>query len=123
MILSFLEEKIKTNPARRDKVILINALLALVFNVALWVLFLYYFHSASEYIVLKYNIYFGISDLGLWYYVLFLPLIGLLVLLINYFVALLIFLRNTYLSYLLSFSSSIVNLLLLIAGLFLIYKN
>ncbi|MEI6627094.1 MAG: hypothetical protein WCL61_00715 [bacterium] len=123
MILSFLEEKIKTNPARRDKVILINALLALVFNVALWVLFLYYFHSASEYIVLKYNIYFGISDLGLWYYVLFLPLIGLLVLLINYFVALLIFLRNTYFSYLLSFSSSIVNLLLLIAGLFLIYKN
>lgn len=123
MILFNFREKIKTSPAKRDKAILVCFLVALMLNIVLWGLLLFNFEQSSEYIVLRYTVYFGISSLGPWQYILLLPLIGLLVLLINTLIAFSFYLKYRVLSYFFTSAAIFINAMILIAGSLLVYFN
>jgi len=123
MIFSKFNELIYANPAKRDKFILMNfgsALLAVFFlTVALAVKF----WSVNEYIVLHYNIYFGISALSPRYQIFIIPLLGSAVILANFFFVFYFYLTNKLFSYFLAAAAGIFNLILLVAGILLIMAN
>lgn len=123
MIFFKFRELITSSPAKRDKIIIINSILALVINLAVWVAYLIKFSLSSEYIILHYNIYFGISDLGGWYKILIPALLGLIILSINFVLSFYFYLRKTTLSHFLSASSLIFNVILASACFLLIYIN
>jgi len=123
MIFLRLRETISSSPGRRDKIILTNLIVGLAINVVLWALVLYGFRQATDYIVLRYNVYFGISSLGPWFYILLLPLAGLVVLGLNGFLAIWLYMRFRFLSYVLAWGASVINLILLVAIGLLVYIN
>lgn len=56
---------------------------ALGLNVLTWGIIVYFLRRVDFPIILHYNVYFGVDVIGSWWQVYFLPLIGLLILLIN----------------------------------------
>ena len=123
MIFFKFRELIATSPAKRDKIILISLILALIINISVWVAYLVKFFNAPEYIVLHYNIYFGISDLDIWYKILIPPFLGLLVVGVNFLLSFYFYLKKQALSHFLSVSALIFNLILALACFLLIYIN
>lgn len=123
MILYRLWDSILMSPAKRDRLIIMNLFLSFALNIVLWALLIFNFFPANQYIVLGYNIYFGISAFGRWYQVLIMPTLGLAVILINLYLSLLLYLREKIISYFLAFTSSIVNIIFFLAALIIIYVN
>lgn len=123
MIAFKFQELILSGTARRDKLVLVNLAVGLLANVILWIILVFNFWGSVEYIILRYNIYFGISSFGPWWRILLLPLIGLLILVINFGNAFYFHFHNRILSYFLSFGAAGLNIILLAAGLLLIYIN
>ena len=123
MILYKLQDLILMSPAKRDRIIVINLFLSSVINLLLWGLLIFNFWQSPNFIVLGYNIYFGISGFGPWYYILIMPLIGLLVIVLNFSVSLAWYLREKILSYFLAFVASVVNIIIFLAALIIIYIN
>jgi len=113
----------RSSVGKRDLVILVNFIVALLMNIAIWVILLANFSTATEYIIIRYNIYFGISALGPWYALLATGGIGLGVIILNFVLALGLYLNYKILSYFLVYSATILNLILLVAGILLIYNN
>ena len=107
----------------RDKIILISLILALIINIAVWIAYLIKFSNAPEYIVLHYNVYFGISDLDVWYKILIPPALGLLVIFVNFLLSFNFYLKKQTLSHLLAISALVFNLILAGACFLLIYIN
>lgn len=118
-----IRELIWDNPAKRDKLLLAGIFLALFLNVAIWVLSLSKFYGYNDYIILDYNIYFGINMLGPWYYVLALPGVGLALAVIDYLLAFWVYLKSPLASYFLASAAVAVNLLIIIAVFFLSFIN
>ncbi len=123
MILYRLWDSILMSPAKRDRLIIMNLFLSFALNIVLWALLIFNFFPANQYIVLGYNIYFGISAFGRWYQVLIMPTLGLVVILINLYLSLFLYLREKIISYFLAFTSSIVNIIFFLAALIIIYVN
>lgn len=123
MILYRLWDSILMSPAKRDRLIIMNLFLSFALNIVLWALLIFNFFPANQYIVLGYNIYFGISAFGRWYQVLIMPTLGLAVILINLYLSLLLYLKEKLISYFLAFTSSIVNIIFFLAALIIIYVN
>jgi hypothetical protein len=123
MLLSKVNDLLSLSPARRDLWILGMTAVAGVLNLVLWVLLLWRFAGATEFIILQYTIYFGISALGLWYQILLLPLSGLLIILLNFWIAMRWYLHEALMSYCVMVTAAAVNAILLTAGIFLIYIN
>ena len=123
MIFLRLREVVRSSPGRRDKIVVTSLVASLVINIILWALTLYTFWQATDFIVLRYSVYFGISALGPWYYILFLPLAGLVILILNVILALGVYMRSRFLSYTLAVSASLANLAFLVAVSFLVYIN
>ena len=123
MLLLKINELLSLSPARRDPWILGMAALAGVINTVLWGLLLWRFAGATEFIILQYTIYFGISALGPWYQILLLPLSGLLIGILNFWLAMRWYLHEALMSYCLVVTAVAVNALLMTAGIFLIYIN
>ena len=123
MIFSKFNELIYTNPAKRDKFILANLVGALLAVIFLTVALAVKFWTISEYIVLHYNIYFGISALGPRYQIFIIPLLGLAVILANFLFVFHFYLTNKLFSYFLAAAAGVFNLILLVAGILLIIAN
>ncbi len=123
MLLLKLRELIYDNPAKRNRIIIFDLVLCLLVNIVLWVLLLLKFWNFGEYIILDYNIYFGISMLGPWYQILIMPLLGLAVIAVDFLLAFKVYLKNILVSYFLIFAALGFNLIMLAAGLFLIFVN
>lgn len=123
MLFFNFREAVTASPAKRDKVILANLFFGLFINVGTWAALIFNFQPVQEYIILRYNIYFGISSLGPWFFLLIIPLIGLLIIVVNYLFAFYLYLKEQLLSYYLSFAASVFNLILLVAAALLIYQN
>ena len=123
MFLLKLRELIYDNPAKRDKAIIISLVLSLLVNIALWALLLVKFWNFSEYVILDYNIYFGISLLGPWYQILLMPLLGLAAIVVDFLLAFHLYLKNLLVSRFLVFVALGFNLILLTGGLFLMFVN
>ena len=123
MILLRLEELILLNPAKRDKLIMINFFSGVLINIVLWAILIFNFWQSSEYVILRYNIYFGISDFGPWYKILWLPFWGAVILAINYPAAFYFYLRQRPLSYYMAAVATGVNLIMLVVAALLVYIN
>jgi hypothetical protein len=123
MILYKLQDLILMSPAKRNKVILVNIILSLLINIVVWVAFIVVFRGSDEYIVLGYNMYFGISSLGPWYQILIMPAIGAFVILLNFGLCFYLYLKDRTLSYFLAVATSVFNVLMALASFILIYVN
>jgi hypothetical protein len=117
------QDKVLMSPAKRDKIILIGLVLSVLINVVTWVTLFFVFWQDPEYIVLGYNIYFGISYLGPWYNILLMPLLGALVILFNYVFSFSFYLKEKILSYFLAVTALAFNILMLLSAAVLIYVN
>lgn len=123
MLLLKINELLSLSPARRDPWILAMTALAGVCNLILWGVLLWRFAGATEFIILQYTIYFGISALGPWYQILLLPLSGLVILVLNFWISMRWYLHEKLMSYCVMTTALAVNALLLTAGFFLLYIN
>ena len=116
-------DSILTSPAKRDKIILANLLLSLAINVFLWLTLILVLSARGQYIILGYNMYFGISAFGPWYNILLIPILSLLVIALNFSLSFYLYLKEIILSYFLAAVALIFNLLLLVSALIIIYVN
>ena len=118
-----LRELVEKSPAKRDKLIFIPLIFCGLFIIVGWILVLMFFWSIMDYVILHYNIYFGISSLGRWPMLLLMPASGLLVIIVNYFLSLYFYLKDKLLSYFLVMTALAYNALVLAALILIIYIN
>jgi hypothetical protein len=97
--------------------------LSALLQIAIWVYVLNYWRAGSGSIILHYNIEFGVDLVGPWYYILSLPLSGLIFLLLDFGLAFFLFLRFRSLSYILIFTALAVQIILFIATLLIFFLN
>jgi Co/Zn/Cd efflux system component len=128
-IYQFLD-RLKTTPARKNKTIVISSILGLTLNILIWLIIYLKFYplvynlpEEQSFIPLHYNIYLGIDLFGPWQNIFYLPGIGLLIFLVNTISALLLYSKKEILSYFLSISSSLLQVFLLLATIFVILIN
>jgi len=124
-----LTEAIKNSPARRNKFIIIVNAVSLILNVLLW-FFLYWqlnkivqVNPQFTTIPLHYNVFFGIDQFGKWYNAFILPLTGLIILAINFVIAISVYSKKSLLSYFLTISTFLIQIILLVSSLFIIMIN
>jgi hypothetical protein len=123
MLIVRLQELITRSLGRKDKVILSGLIFSVVLNLISWSALLFYFWGFTGYAIIGYNIYFGISSFGPWQMVLLLPLTGSLVILVNFLLALVLYLNYRVLSYILTVTTGLVNVIIVFVGAMLIYIN
>jgi len=123
MIFYQWRDSILTSPAKRDKIILANLLLSLAINVFIWLALILVLGARGQYIILGYNMYFGISAFGPWYNILLIPILSLLVIALNFSLSFYLYLKEIILSYFLAAVALVFNLLLLVSALIIIYVN
>ncbi len=118
-----LSDLVEHSPAKRDRFILFSFIIAAILVTISFVIVPISFWNFKDYIVLHYNIYFGISSLGPWLQLLLLPLSSFLVLLLNGILILILYLKQKVLSYFLSFASVFYSLIVLVSVVLIIYIN
>ncbi len=116
-------ELLDNNPAKRDFFIIVSFILAFILNFLSLLLIFIIFSQEPEYIILHYNIYFGISSLGSWFMLFINPLIGLLISLINFILVISFYLKNRIISYLLAGFSVLTSVIFFLALILIIYIN
>lgn len=116
-------EIIEISPAKRDRLISISLIISIVLNFLAWVAVPIMFWQAKEFVVLQYNIYFGISSLGPWLMLLLLPAFGLLVIAVNYSLSFYWYLKEKVLSMFLASSALSLQLIIAVALGLIIYMN
>ncbi|EKD46168.1 MAG: hypothetical protein ACD_68C00123G0003 [uncultured bacterium] len=90
----------------------------IVVNLLIWFLAYIWFSNFQEMVVLHYNVYFGIDVVDVWWRILFLPLTGLVIWLINIALASLLFKKNKESQLIINCVSLLVQIVLLIALVF-----
>lgn len=118
-----IREAIESSPAKRDRLIQVSLIASAVLNLAAWIVVPAFFWQYKEYIILQYNVYFGISSLGYWWMLLMFPGLVLLASAVNMTLAFLFFLKEKMLSYFLAAATLAINLLALAALILIIYIN
>lgn len=118
-----LREMVESSPAKRDRLIQISLAACAVLNLAAWIAVPLFFWQFKEYIILQYNIYFGISSLGPWGMLFLFPLATLLASIVNFALAFLFFLQNKLMSHYLAVAAVALNLISLFALILIIYIN
>lgn len=110
---------------KRREVIILSAgvILATIINMGNWLALYYQMPHSSDWVILQYNIYTGITITGEWYRVLYMAASGFIVLVINTVGAWLFYKSVTVLSYFLVGSSIFVQIILAIGSGFIIYNN
>jgi hypothetical protein len=127
-MLLFRFTKFFENPYRDDLAVKINFIGSLVINIIIWVILyskLHHFAYATEdnQIYLHYNIYFGIDNIGIWYYVFILPVLGIFIIALNNILAYFFYLKDKFISYSLIVTQTAIQLVLLSAAIFVILLN
>lgn len=107
----------------RDRFVIINFLFSLLINIGLWFLLIWQSNNFAELISLHYNIYFGIDLLGPWYRIFLLPSFGLIFLVINFFLGLALYNREKIFSYFLAGTTSLVQIIFILATFFIVLIN
>ncbi|MFA5070081.1 MAG: hypothetical protein WC528_02265 [Patescibacteria group bacterium] len=116
-------KKINLKVFYQNKLFLINLLFSVLINLATWLLLSLEFKAQSDPVILHYNIYFGIDLIGPWYRVYLMPLFGFICFFINFFLSVIIYAKEKLLSYFLVFISSLMQIILIIATIFIIFQN
>lgn len=114
---------LKSNLFFKDKVVLTNLILSLV----LWffsIIWLYFkIDPQVEPVALRYTIYFGIDLIGPWWYVYLVPLIGIIIFIINFTGAYLIYLNTKILAHLIILATAVIQVLLVIVSILIHLLN
>jgi len=107
----------------KDKYFLANFIISAFLNLTAWFFLYVNFKPQSQPIILHYNIFFGIDLIGSWFNIYFIPLFALTCGFINFTLSVIIYTRAKILSYLLIHTSSLIQILILLAVIFLIFQN
>jgi len=103
-----------------------SAILSLITVVLTFLIPLWKILPLSEeqsFLPLHYNIYFGIDQFGPWYYVFFVPSLGLVLLIINLVFEVVFFRKEAILSYFFAFATLFAELILLVAVVLIVLLN
>jgi len=97
--------------------------LSLATNIAIWVWLLWQIRPHDEQIFLHYNILFGVDYVGEWWRILFLPISGLAILLVNGAIGWSLFGKDKFYAQLLNAVSLFCQIFLLVAAALLVFLN
>ena len=97
--------------------------LGLLLNLASWVWLLSQIKPQTDPIFLHYNILFGVDYIGDWWKVLYLPIAGLFIYLINTILSWVLFGKDKFAAQLLNFVSIFCQVFVLIAAALLVFLN
>lgn len=114
---------IKSNLFFKNKVISGNLVLSILLNFIITCWLYLKIIPQVEPIALRYTIYFGIDLIGPWWHVFIFPLIGLIIIIINFILAYLVFLKVKILAYFLVLTSTIVQILFTIMAILIVLLN
>lgn len=116
-------EIIEVSPAKRDRLIFVSLIISAVLNIAAWLAIPIFFWNVKDFVVLQYNIYFGISSLGPWPMLLLFPAFGLLVGAVNYALSFYLYLKEKTLSLFLASAAAVFQMIIFAALALIIYMN
>jgi len=102
---------------------LIMLSLSLFLNLAVWIWLLWQIKPIAEPIFLHYNILFGVDLVGPWWKVLYLPIIGCVILLVNAILGWLLFGRDKFIAQFLNAVTVLCQMFLFIAAALLVFLN
>ncbi len=97
--------------------------IALVLNITNWIWLLWEIRPQEEMIFLHYNVLFGVDLVGPWWKVLYLPIVGFVIILINIILGWFLFGKDKFPAHLLNFISVFCQIFLLMASSLLIFLN
>ncbi|MEK7065198.1 MAG: hypothetical protein AAB963_02020 [Patescibacteria group bacterium] len=103
--------------------IFITTVVALCLNIAAWIWLLIEIRPQTEPVFLHYNILFGVDYVGEWWQVLYLPISGLVIIIVNAVMGWLLFSRDKFLAQILNGISLFCQLFLFIAAALLVFLN
>jgi hypothetical protein len=107
----------------RDPRVLLPLLLSIIAQVFIWLYILLNVKPSVGRLFLHYNIVFGVDLLGQWWKILYLPLGGLLIILINFVISFLFYKRDKFFSWLLAFWVFLIHIYLVIETYLLVRLN
>ena len=97
--------------------------LALLLNFLTWGWLIWHIRPQTDPIFLHYNILFGVDFIGAWWQVFYLPLSGLVIIGVNFFVGWSLFNRDKFIALLLQAASVLGNIFLLVTAALLVFLN
>lgn len=100
-----------------------SALISLAANATALILLYFSITPRVEPLALRYNIFFGIDLIGPWWHVFLYPLIGLGIILVNFTVSYLTYLKEKLISIFFALAGAIVQLLILFYAVLIILLN
>ncbi|HLD82266.1 MAG TPA: hypothetical protein VJA22_03620 [Patescibacteria group bacterium] len=122
MILNFISlsrdrlHKVATSLTLKDKLILLCLAASLCLNVIIWIYLGKRITQVETPIPLHYNIHFGIDYVALGYQVYVIPFLGFLILLFNFTLIYVLYLKEKILSYFLALNTVLVHIFLAISS-------
>ncbi len=99
-----------------DRIIILILTLALLFNLAIFILFVLKIEPQESLLPTHYNVYIGASKLGQWWKIYQIPFCGLFFIIINSFLAFTLYEKERLISFLLVLTSFMVQVFLLFQG-------
>ena len=106
----------------KNKIIAANLIISIIINISIWINLLR-IKKVDEMIPLHYNVYFGIDYIGDWHKIFIIPLIGIIILFVNFLLALLIYYKDKFISYILVFVALFIQIILFLASLSIVWIN
>ena len=106
----------------KNKLVTIILSSSILVNLFIW-LNLFRIEKTNDLIPLHYNIYFGIDYVGEWYKLFTIPMVGLIIIAINFFLALLIYFENKFIAYILLSTALFIQIILILSSLAIVWIN
>lgn len=97
--------------------------IGLIVNIAIWLMLWLQIPRTEEHIFLHYNILFGIDLIGPATHVFFVPLAGLVILVVNFVAGIFLYNKDKFTAQLLAFAAAFVHIFLIIAASLLVFLN
>lgn len=96
---------------------------SLLLVLGLWVSLAWHIRPSTDHIFLHYNVLFGVDLIGPWWHIFYISAAGTTVFLINTILGWVVYDRNRFMTQILLAASLLVQILLLIAGILLVFLN
>ncbi len=107
----------------KQPAIFVMAILSLLANAFVWFWLLYKIGPQQDPIFLHYNILFGVDLIGEWWRIVYLPITGFFILVVNFILGWVLFHKDRLIAYILNAISLICQVFLLIATLLIVFLN
>ncbi len=107
----------------RHRANLISFILSLSLNLFIWAWLLFYIRKQDYPLFLHYTVLFGVDYTGEWYKVFSVPLGGLCILLINFFLGWILFHKDDFAGILLNAITVFIQVIFLVTAVLLVFLN